>query len=226
MANDKTKDTANEIIEGLSGETDEKERQALFERIASEVESPALQDEIIRRYSSMGSELLSDTLPQEVDPRVSKILKPLIGDVSGVRVHSGRVATEAAKAMDARAFAIGDQDIFIDQSEFSPGTTQGRALMAHELAHTRDAATGFALSSRGGGGASSDREAFAHAVEDQYVQAEADDDSIQMEEREPAVTSGTSKGGGADSVDKQELENRIWNILEKQQSRAAERFGR
>jgi len=224
MSNDKTKDTANEIIEGLSGETDEKERQALFERVASEVESPALQDEIIRRYSSLGSELLSDTLPQDVDPRVSKILEPIIGDVSGVRVHSGKVATEAAKAMDARAFAIGDQDIFIDQSEFSPGTTQGRALMAHELAHTRDAATGFALSSRGGE-ATSDREAFAHAVEDQYVQAEAEDDSIQMADAAPAAAGSGSKGDPADDVDKQDLENRIWSIMEKQQRRGSERFG-
>jgi len=226
MANDNDQKKADEILKSLSSETDSDTRQALFEQVASEVESPALQDEIINRYSSIGRELLSDSLPSSVDPRVASILEPMIGDVSGVRVHTGKTAAEAARAMDARAFAVGDQDVFMDESEFSPGSTQGRALLAHELAHTRDAATGFALS-RKSGHDGSDREAFAHTVEDKYVQAEAADDNV-PEAESYAGTSGSTdaKAKAIEEVDKDELESRIWDIIQRQQRRSGERFGR
>jgi hypothetical protein len=226
MANEQDQKKADEILKSLSSEGDDQKRQALFEDVAAQVESPALQDEIINRYSSVGRDLLSDTLPSQVDPMVARILEPMIGDVSKVRVHSGKTATEAAKAMDARAFAVGDNDVFFDESEFSPGSTQGRALLAHELAHTRDVATGFALSQRDGH-SGSDREVFAHAVEDRYVQAEADEEADVQKESLAAAPEAAGSGGTDDSsVDRDDLEDRIWSIIQRQQRRASERFGR
>jgi hypothetical protein len=55
-------------------------------------------------------------------------------DLSPVRVHDGAVADRASKAIDARAFSLGN-DIAFAHGEYSPGTDDGRRLMAHELAH-------------------------------------------------------------------------------------------
>jgi hypothetical protein len=52
-----------------------------------------------------------------------------------VRLHSGAQAVESAQALNARAFTVG-QHIFFGHGEYRPQTTEGRRLMAHELAHT------------------------------------------------------------------------------------------
>ena len=61
--------------------------------------------------------------------------EPRMGaDLSGVRVHDGRAADSASKAINARAFTLGS-DIAFARGEYQPGTDSGRRLMAHELAH-------------------------------------------------------------------------------------------
>lgn len=55
-------------------------------------------------------------------------------DLSGVRVHTGPEADAAARAIDARAFSVGNRVVFRD-GEYQPGSPQGRHLLAHELAH-------------------------------------------------------------------------------------------
>jgi hypothetical protein len=54
-------------------------------------------------------------------------------DLSGVRVHGGPAADEAARANDARAFAEG-KDITVGAGEMIRGA-DGQRLLAHELAH-------------------------------------------------------------------------------------------
>lgn len=55
-------------------------------------------------------------------------------DFGHVRVHSGSDASEAARAVDARAFTVGPHIVF-NAGEYQPQTTEGRRLLAHELAH-------------------------------------------------------------------------------------------
>jgi hypothetical protein len=62
-------------------------------------------------------------------------------------------------------------------------------------------------------------------VEDQYVQAEAEEDSVQMDAPAQTESRLETAGNPADDVDKKDLENRIWTILENQQRRSAERLG-
>jgi hypothetical protein len=52
-----------------------------------------------------------------------------------VRVHTGPLAEESARALDAQAFTIG-QDVFFDKDRYDPRTRRGRWLLAHEVAHT------------------------------------------------------------------------------------------
>jgi hypothetical protein len=63
-------------------------------------------------------------------------------DFSDVRVHTDETAAGLARSADARAFSIG-RSIAFGSGEYRPGTLEGDALIAHELAHVvqqRDAA--------------------------------------------------------------------------------------
>ncbi len=52
-----------------------------------------------------------------------------------VRVHTGETAARANRALQADAFAYG-QNIWFNRGLYNPGTDAGRYLLAHELAHT------------------------------------------------------------------------------------------
>jgi hypothetical protein len=56
-------------------------------------------------------------------------------DLSGVRVHDGGASHQAAAAVGARAYTVGD-DVHFAAGQHQPGTADGDRLMAHELAHT------------------------------------------------------------------------------------------
>jgi len=220
------KDLIDKGLRALDGDEARAEAAELeaLEQLADRVEEPGLQDKIMDRYMAFGRDLLADQLPSHIDPRIAKQLEPMLGDVTGVRVHTGATATLAARAMDARAFAIGDRDIFIDKQQFDPGSRAGAALIAHEVAHTRDAATGFALSSTRSG-ATSDREAFAEAVESRVYAMEDDLAGGVVEPVETVIELSDSANPAVPRVDKEALTQRVWEILESQQRASRDRHG-
>jgi len=55
-------------------------------------------------------------------------------DFSGVRVHDGPSADAAARSIDARAFTLG-HDIVFRTGAYSPTSSDGQRLLAHELTH-------------------------------------------------------------------------------------------
>src|SRR5215469_4515082 len=55
-------------------------------------------------------------------------------DLSRVRVHSDESAALAASAINARAFALG-QDIWFGRNQYAPYSSSGFHLLAHEVAH-------------------------------------------------------------------------------------------
>lgn len=55
-------------------------------------------------------------------------------DFSRVRVHTDAEAARSAADVDARAYATGDRIVF-GAGHYVPGSTAGRHLLAHELAH-------------------------------------------------------------------------------------------
>lgn len=57
------------------------------------------------------------------------------GDFGRVRLHTDRAAARTAAALSARAFTVGEHVVF-GEGQYAPGTATGRALLAHELAHT------------------------------------------------------------------------------------------
>jgi hypothetical protein len=72
---------------------------------------------------------------QSLDSAARAQIEPAMGaDFSGVRVHTGGQADTLNRNLSARAFTTG-QDIFFKQGEYSPGSSSGRELLAHELTH-------------------------------------------------------------------------------------------
>lgn len=70
-------------------------------------------------------------LPADVQAAMSSALGDSFGDV---RVHADPLAGALARSVQARAFTTGT-DIFFAGDSYEPGSPQGRALLAHELAH-------------------------------------------------------------------------------------------
>jgi hypothetical protein len=61
--------------------------------------------------------------------------------LAGVRIHTGGRADEAARAVNAQAFTVG-QDIFFAANRYDPRSREGQRLLAHELTHTVQQAGG------------------------------------------------------------------------------------
>jgi len=74
-------------------------------------------------------------LGQPLDSATRRFFEPRFGsDFSNVRIHTGKEATDSARAIQAHAYTIGDRIVF-GAGHFSPDSTAGRQLLAHELTH-------------------------------------------------------------------------------------------
>ena len=75
-------------------------------------------------------------------PSARDYFEPRFGhDFSQVRVHADTQADRSARALDANAYTVG-QNIVFRSDRWSPETTSGRWLIAHELAHVVQQSTG------------------------------------------------------------------------------------
>jgi hypothetical protein len=66
----------------------------------------------------------------------SKLAPALGSGLGNVQVHTDTSAARLSDNMDARAFTVGNHIAFAS-GEYNPGTVEGDALMAHELAHVQ-----------------------------------------------------------------------------------------
>jgi hypothetical protein len=72
---------------------------------------------------------------QPLDPAARSFMEPRFGqDFSGVRVHTDARAAESAHAVGALAYTVGRHVVF-GAGQYAPGSSAGRLLLAHELAH-------------------------------------------------------------------------------------------
>jgi Domain of unknown function (DUF4157)/OmpA family len=83
---------------------------------------------------------------QPLDPATRSFFEPRLGrDFSRIRVHTDAQASESALAVGASAYTVG-RDIAFAAGHYAPGTNAGRKLLAHELVHTVQQASGPAYS--------------------------------------------------------------------------------
>lgn len=98
-------------------------------------------------------------------------------DFSRVRVHTGSLASESARQVNALAYTVG-QHIVFGSGQYAPGTDSGTRLLAHELSHVVQQSHASAVHGQLSIGAPDDayeqeaHEAAGHALQDQPVQVE------------------------------------------------------
>jgi hypothetical protein len=85
---------------------------------------------------------------QPLDSSTRDFMEPRFGyDFSRVRVHSDARAAASAQSVNALAYTAGT-DVVFAAAQFSPATTQGRKLLAHELTHVVQQGQGASSVSR------------------------------------------------------------------------------
>jgi uncharacterized protein DUF4157 len=73
---------------------------------------------------------------QPLDASTRAFMESRFGqDFSHVRVHADAHAADSARAVNAHAYTVGS-DIAFGRAQYAPETRSGKALLAHELAHT------------------------------------------------------------------------------------------
>jgi hypothetical protein len=154
MAGDECKECAKKknVLQrklAIGASNDPLEQEA--DRVADQVMAAPVNSAInavplkIQRFSGQANEGLN-TAPSSVDRVLSSPGKPLESalrrdmeqrfghDFSQVRVHTGSVAEQSARDVNAHAYTVGTNVVF-GVGQFSPETRQGRKLIAHELTH-------------------------------------------------------------------------------------------
>lgn len=79
-----------------------------------------------------GSKGGGSTLP---DPLRRQMESGIGADFSNVRIHTGAHAAQLSRSIQAQAFTHGN-DIYFNEGKYSPDSSSGKHLLAHELAHT------------------------------------------------------------------------------------------
>jgi Domain of unknown function (DUF4157) len=76
-----------------------------------------------------------DTPGQPLDRKTREAMeRGFVRDFSKVRVQANSEAADAANALDAQAFTVGDRIVFAS-GRYAPDSPAGKKLLAHELAH-------------------------------------------------------------------------------------------
>jgi len=80
---------------------------------------------------------------EALDDGARSFFEPRFGqDFSRVRIHRDRHAASLARAVDARAFTLGN-DIVFGAGEYRPQSREGKRLLGHELTHVVQQGTGL-----------------------------------------------------------------------------------
>jgi len=116
---------------GECAECKAKREGALQRRVANQGASPSATNSV--------PPIVHDVLRspgQPLDAGSRAFMEPRFGhDFSQVRVHTDAKAAESARTVNALAYTVG-QDVVLGSGQYSPQTSRGRWLLAHELAHT------------------------------------------------------------------------------------------
>lgn len=112
-----------EKIERRTDRREEKIQKKSQENVNRETEAP----------SSVSDVLNSAGQPLDADTR--HFFEPRFGhDFSNVKIHTGGKAAKSSDDINAHAYTLGNNIVFNSQ-KYSPGTEQGKRLLAHELTH-------------------------------------------------------------------------------------------
>ncbi|MCP4157034.1 MAG: DUF4157 domain-containing protein, partial [bacterium] len=109
------------------GETGNETLQTKQSPNRTAIQEPGLQDQI-QTLKGGGGQPLPETTRNYFEPRFGK-------DLGNIRLHTGTKANDTAASLHAQTFSTGNNIAFA-HGYYSPGTTAGKKLLAHEITHT------------------------------------------------------------------------------------------
>jgi Domain of unknown function (DUF4157) len=115
------------IVSGAECEECKKNRQATLRRAKTNSAWMGAVPPIVHEVLRSPGESLDVATRSWMEPRFGH-------DFGSVRVHADAKAAESARAVYALAYTVG-RDVVFGTGQFSPTSTAGRKLIAHELAH-------------------------------------------------------------------------------------------
>ncbi len=132
---------------GASNDPLEQEADRIADQVMAKPAQPLVSNTPLRiqRFSGQSNGHM-DVMPDSVKQAIaspSRLLEPILRedmekrfgyDFSQVRVHTGPVAEQSARDVNAHAYTVGQNMVF-GAGRFTPGTHEGRRLIAHELTH-------------------------------------------------------------------------------------------
>lgn len=113
--------------------SEQDDRKQIRERRLTLQRHPAARTEPVGVRSLIHEALRSAGRP--LDPDTRRSMESRFGhDFGQVRIHTGPLAAESARAVSALAFTVGRDIVFV-RDRYKPATAAGRRLLAHELVH-------------------------------------------------------------------------------------------
>ena len=122
--------------------------KTLTEKTTPLVQRPVEEEEEEILQTKRGEDVTSE-VTQDLESQIQSIqgggqpltesdrafFEPRFGhDFNQVRVHTGAQAAKSARAVNAKAYTMG-QDVVFGEGQYAPGTNEGRRLLGHELTH-------------------------------------------------------------------------------------------
>lgn len=114
------------VLRRACASCEEEEKQALRRKATDALAGGAVPDSVHRTLGEAGTPLDAETR--------SAMERGFGRDFSDVRLHLDGSAGESARDVSARAYTVG-QHIAFAPGMYQPGSSEGRRLLAHELAH-------------------------------------------------------------------------------------------
>ncbi len=113
-------------IQKKGEEKDDKNDKAKLQRKESSTSSTGTSVNYINSINGKGNQLSADT---------NAFFSSRLGyDFSDVKIHTDKEAADSAKELNAKAYTVQNNIVF-NEGQFNTNTTEGKKLMAHELAH-------------------------------------------------------------------------------------------
>nr|MBX2826908.1 DUF4157 domain-containing protein [Flavobacteriaceae bacterium] len=146
---------ADQVVGMSDGQINSGSQGSLVQRKCAACEEEGVQKKSIgdsitplvqRRGEASGQGETSQALTQQInsskgsgnkmDKGTQSFMESRFGaDFSQVRVHTGSEAVQMSKDLNAKAFTVGN-DVYFNQGQYNPNSSEGKHLLAHELTHT------------------------------------------------------------------------------------------
>ncbi len=123
------KPLVDQITPLIQRQVEEEEEEEILQAKSTEDATPEVSNDLESQINAIkgGGRPLAESERDYFEPWFG-------ADFSQVRVHTDTQADESARAVNARAFTVG-QDVVFDAGEYSPENLAGKRLLTHELAH-------------------------------------------------------------------------------------------